>query len=328
MTELKFQLRGEPDDPILVTSAAFNQPAFANHVHKGRREDLELFSALHALAYHGLGRHPLGVGVRKHPKDSPDRTLASGDRTWGTELTQLTVTSTLPPTPRQQMDQAIKFRERLQQRIESHPVAYSHLAGRAVTIHKSISIPANPAAEAMPKKDGSLLNQIAYELRRDKGVMSVGQPTGQTDRGVYGNHGPLAVTVQAIQGITGFAVYLTYDFPVRRSEALAAFAERVAEKDELGNEIVIITCGVPDENGWTRGSDNALYQHLVNSSQSGIYPLPKKPTHIRGLLIHESPESHAIRLLSSNDDLPWRVTTGSHTLIAPPQGPLFQRAAT
>src|SRR5690242_15703530 len=149
--------QGDPDDPILITSAVFNQPVVAaRHVDKDRREDLELWSALHALAYHGVGRHPLGVLTRDNPNDSPDRTLVSGDRTWGAELTQLTVTSAAPPTPRQQMAQAVEFRDRLQQRIESDPTTYAHLAGRAVTIQKKGTIPTN-SADTLPKNDDSLL---------------------------------------------------------------------------------------------------------------------------------------------------------------------------
>lgn len=159
--------------------------------------------------------------------------------------------------------------------------------------------------------------------------MSVDQASGAISQGMYGNYGPLEVTAQAVPDSTGFAVYMAYDFPVRRSEALAAFAERVAAKDKPGNDIVIVTCGVPDEHGWASATDHALYLHLLATYESGAYILPKKPTYIRGLLIHQSPDSPGLLLLANDDDdLPWLVSPDPGALSRGPIGPGFRRPAT
>jgi hypothetical protein len=159
--------------------------------------------------------------------------------------------------------------------------------------------------------------------------VSFDQASGTFGQGMYGRHGPLEVTVQAVRGIAGFAVHMAYDFPVRRSEALAAFAERIAAKDEPGNDVVVVTCGVPDENGWASATDHALFLHLLTTYRSGAYILPKKPTHIRGLLIHQSPDSPGLLLLANDDDdLPWRVSPGSGAHAGPPPSPRFRRPAT
>ena len=90
-----------PDDPILITTAVLNQPVISGPVDKDRREDLELWSALHALAYHGAGRHPLGVLTRDHPNDRPDRKLIStpGSRWHRHTVSVADSSSALSPTP-------------------------------------------------------------------------------------------------------------------------------------------------------------------------------------------------------------------------------------
>ena len=307
---------GDPDDPIMITSAVLDHAAVPGVVDLHQREDLELWSALHALAWHGAGRHPLGVLTG----DKPDRKLIQGNRTWGTELTQLTINHIYPPTrptPRDQLAQAHRFRDQLKQRVESDPATYPHLAGHAVTIHKN-------SAEVLPKKDGPLVDQIAEALKEDKGVLFLSHGPGPGDQGLYGTFGPFHVTVQAIPGITGTGVFVACDFEVRRSEAMAALAGRVADKDKPGNEILIITCGVPDEYGWVSASDHAIFRHLFMARESGANLLPKPPTHIRGILIHESPDAPGLILLNDTDDVPW-LTPTSTVLTARPPGPLFRR---
>lgn len=199
-------------------------------------------------------------------------------------------------------------------------MSYRHLVGRAVTIQKY-------SAGVLPKKDGPLLDQIAEALKQDKGVLFTGPAMSPGGQGDYGHYGPLAVSLQAVPGIAGFGIYMAYDFQVRRSEAIAAFAERVAKKDEPGNDVLLVTCGVPDERGWASASDHALFLHLDAAYKSGISLLPKKPTHIRGIMIHASTDAPGLILLRDTDDVPWLGAPGTLSLAGPPRGPLFQRLA-
>jgi hypothetical protein len=307
----------DSDDPILITTAVFNRPVVAGHVDLQRREDLELWSALHALAHLGAGLHPLGVLTNDDPYQRPDRTLVWRDRTWGTELTQLTVTNVSPaatPTPRQEMAQAARFRDRLQQRIESEPTAYAHLVGRAVSIQKF-------PTKVLPKRDGPLLDQIAEALKQDKGVLTVDKAAGAISQGMYGSYGPMGVTAHAAPGIAGFSIHVSCNFSIRRSEAIAAYAERIAVKDEPGNDIVVVTCGVPDKHGWASASDHALFLHLQSAIRSGIRLLPTKPTHIHGVIIHQSPNDLELILAHESGDVPWRSSPpGSEAYSDAPPG--------
>lgn len=303
-----------PDDPIMITTAVLDHPVVVGPVDLHRREDLELWSALHALAYYGVGRHPLGVVTG----DKPDRMLTLGDRSWGTELTQLTIgdiASAVRPTPREQMAQAHRFRDRLQARIESIGSSYPHLEGQAVTIQKLFR-------QTLPKKDEALLNQIAEALKEDKGFLFEGPGHARSDRGQYGNFGPFDVTVQAIPDLEGINIFVACDFEVRQSEAIAALAKRVAAKDVPGNDILIVTCCVPDPQGWASATDHSIFHHLRSAQDSGLLILQEKPAHIRGILIHESPDAPGLILLNDSQDVPW---LGASSRPTAPPNPQFRR---
>lgn len=216
------------------------------------------------------------------------------------------------------MAQAHRIRDLLHQRVESDHAVYSHLAGRAVLIQKN-------SASMLPKKDGPLIHEIALALKENKGVLlfeGINHVPG--DRGRYGRYGPFEVTVQAIPGIDGIGIFVACEFQVRRSEAIAALANRVAIKDKPGNDILIVTCRVPDPYGWVSASDHAIFQQLLRAHQSGVNIMPKKPTHIRGIMIHASPDSPELILLNDSDDVPWLAPLGTTVPAAPPRGPLIQ----
>jgi hypothetical protein len=313
---MTYEYPDKPGDPVIFTTAILNSPVLAGPVDLHRREDLELSSALHALAFHGAGRHPIGIVAG----DKPDRQLIVGDRAWGTELTQLTVSDigqSAHPTPREQMAQAHRFRDRLQERVDADSAAYGHLERRAVTVQRQLGA-------VLPRHDEALVADIANALKEDRGVLFVGHEPGLGDRGMYGAYGPYSVTVQQIPGIEGIGIFVACDFEVSRSAAIEAFSKRVAIKDKPGNEILIVTCAVPDAYGWASSTDYAIFQQLQGVVQSGLPLLTTPPVHVKGILIHESPGAPGLILLNDTDDVPWRAGPGSTIPAPPPAGPVFR----
>ena len=71
---------GAEDDPFVILSSVLDQPFLAGPISKERKEDLQLWSVLQALAVSGAARHPLGAKVGEDP---PDRYLIHSDRTVG-----------------------------------------------------------------------------------------------------------------------------------------------------------------------------------------------------------------------------------------------------
>ena len=75
-------------------------------------------------------------------------------------------------------------------------------------------------------------------------------------------------------GVPGaFTIGATTPAQIRRSEALLAVQERVAAKDLAGTDLLIMTCGLPNEFGYMCPLDQWLFQHLRDRS------IQKQPSH-------------------------------------------------
>ena len=59
---------GNEDDPFVILGAVLDQPFLVGPISKDRREDLQVWSALQALAGAGVSRHPLGVRLGEDPQ--------------------------------------------------------------------------------------------------------------------------------------------------------------------------------------------------------------------------------------------------------------------
>ena len=285
----------DDDDPIRIFGAVLERPLIPPPVTKARWEDLQTWTALHALTSIGAARNPLGVSTGERP----DRHLVHGERSWPTELTQLTVDH----LKRQDLAQVRAFGRRLRLRIQSRASEYEHLQGRVATITKTRD-------GGLPKDDRVLLADLETALLEDKGFVGEGQdltnglPSNLGNRGFYGVYGPFDLTVQKLPGNNEIAISASCQIPVRRSEAIEALANRIAKKDKEHNEILIVTCGVPDEYGYACVADHALFQFLWESRNSGIDIIPDKPKHLRGILIH-SLDSPRLLHWQASDDVPW-----------------------
>lgn len=299
---LGFELHeeGAENDPVVILSSVLDQPFLAGPISKERKEDLQLWSMLQALAASGVARHPLGAKVGEDP---PDRYLIHGDRTWGTELTELTVQDI-----RTDLAPVRWFGRKLQERLRGRANDFVHLHGRTLTLNKMPD-------QAMPRDQEQLLQLLESVLKEDKGYMgedmdlSQGLPQQLGTRGRYGDHGPFSVIVNpTAPGVNNNQIIVSAfsQSQVRSSEAVAALADRVAAKDKEGNEVLIVTCGLIDANGYICPADGMIFQLLRRTAGAGVSILPQKPTNIRGLLIHQW-NSPFLFHWETGSDLPWKT---------------------
>jgi hypothetical protein len=284
-----------PDDRFVILGAVLDQPFMAGPISKDRLEDLQLWGALEAMGVSGAARHPLGTRIGEDP---PDRYLIYGERVWGTELTELTVQDV-----RRDLSPVRRFGRELQERLRARSSEFAHLNGRLVTLAKLDDSP-------MPRHYGHLLVEVEAALTTDNGFvgegmdLSQGPPEQLGTRGLCGDHGPFNVIVNPGAGNADIVVSASSQIRVTQSEAIAALGERVAAKDEPGNEILLVTCGLIDERGYTCPADQIIFQFLREISASGVSIFPNRPEHIKGILIHLWNSPYMSHWQSTND-VPW-----------------------
>lgn len=287
---------GASDDPFrLLTTGPLDVPVIAGPVSKDRREDLQIWGALHALGLSDISLHPLDV--RYVEKDPPDRLLTNGDRTWGTELTELTVQDA-----REELAPIRAFGRKLHQRVAADSTRFSHLRGRLVLLFAEPDI-------RLPKKSGPLLNDLEQALSEDKGYVgegidpNAGLPDKLGESGMYGTHGPFHVVANPNSNSDQILISASTQAKVFQSQAINALGARIAAKDQPGNDILVITCGLPDGSGYICPADTAIFQLLFEATQTAVDILPQRPTHIRGVLIHLWNTPHFI--VWGKENLPW-----------------------
>jgi hypothetical protein len=284
-----------PSDPFVILGAVLDHPFLSGPISKERREDLQLWAALQAMGASGTARHPLGTRIGEDP---PDRYLVHGARTWGTELTELTVQDV-----RRDLAPVRRFGRELQDRLRARLSDFVHLKGRIVTLSKLDDSP-------MPRNYSRLLTDLEITLASDNGVvgdgmdLSHGMPQQLGTRGMYGDHDGFNVIVNPGAGNGDIIVSAFSQTQVKQSEAIAALSARVAAKDEAGNEILLVTCGLVDEKGYTCPADQIIFNFLREASAAGASILPHKPTHIRGVLIHLWNSPYLFHWENGND-VPW-----------------------
>lgn len=289
---------GNEDDPFILLGGVLDQQFLEGPIAKDRREDLQVWAALQALAVSGVARHPLGV---RQGEDPPDRYVFHGSRAWGVELTELTVQNV-----RQDLALVRWFARLLQERLRSREDDFSHLRGKTLTLAKMPDAP-------MPRDQERLIQLLEDVLEEDKGYigedldLSQGPSQQLGSRGMYGDHGPFNIIVNpAAPGgnhnqiiVSAFSQSQTH-----RSEAIAALAECVAAKDKACNEILLISCGLIDPKGYVCPADQSIFQMLRDAMEAGVSILPQKPTHIHGILIHLWNSPFLIHW-EAGDDVPW-----------------------
>lgn len=292
---------GDGEQFIMPVGGMLDEQYMLGPVSKDRLEDLQLWSALQAIGRNGAALHPLGI---RPGEDPPDRWLFHDDREWGTELTELTVEDL-----RQDLARVRMFSRQLQQRLRDRTADFQHLRGRTVMLVKRHE-------QVMPRDLGPMLTEFERVLAEDKGCVgedmdfSQGVPQRLGERGHYGEHGVFGVLVNQTPGRSEIVISATSQIELHRSDVIAALGRRVVEKDEeFCNELLIVTCGRPDQKGYRCPSDHAMFLILQRAIQAGVDILPRKPTNIRGILIHLWDSTELISW-TEGDDFPWSEQTG------------------
>jgi hypothetical protein len=153
---------------------------------------------------------------------------------------------------------------------------------------------------------------MAEVLLEDKGCVGDGIDFSQglperwtSNAGMYGSHGPFELQVYG-DGVEGqLLVVASAQAQIKRSEAVQALSARIEAKDHAPNNLLLITCALPDDRGFACGLDTFMYLHLANAAATGTLGL-RPPKRLSAVVLHRWNSADWIELYRADDAvLPW-----------------------
>jgi hypothetical protein len=132
--------------------------------------------------------------------------------------------------------------------------------------------------------------------------LSNGLPSNWTSRkGFYGTHD--GVTVQVYPGGLEDRL-LVSSMPqaeVRLSEVINLLQARVKAKDRQGNDILLMTCGLPDERGYVCPADTCMFQFVLENAQKISFA----PHYLKSIVLHLWNTSEWIEIFRADTYMGW-----------------------
>lgn len=263
---------------LLVPPALLDQRSAASGLSKEAREDLQAWSFLASLTADGKLQHS---GLRIDlGGDPPDRVLRHGQRAWGLELCELTIADV-------RRDLAIMrsacrtLEQLLRERLPTMP----HLVGRTV------AIAGDPRVGAESLLDPAALFAVVSALAKDEGFVgegvdvSQGLPQQLGGRGFYGSHGGFIVQVYDEGQKDHVVVASGMQAHVTATEAVDVLMKRIDAKDIAGNDAVLITCGLPDQSGFTCPLDTFLFRFVADLVAEAS-PFKRPPKYLKSVVLN------------------------------------------
>jgi len=166
----------------------------------------------------------------------------------------------------------------------------------------------------MARRDDSLetIQALAEVLEADRGCVGDGLDFSQgfpkqfppDAKGFYGKHGAVVLQVYP-RGTPGeVTAYATAQSQIRQSEVVQALETRIAEKDHPPNDLLLLTCGLPDAKGYTCPLDNFLFLCVSEAMKAGALSLA--PKHLSGIALHQWDSPNWLQLYRGDTALtPW-----------------------
>ncbi|HEX2208160.1 MAG TPA: hypothetical protein VHG93_10800, partial [Longimicrobium sp.] len=266
---------GREDDPIFfIPSSPVDAPILQGPLSKDRREDIQMFSFALALSLALDDGHPIDI---RRGDDPPDRVVHVGGVPYAVELTELTITDV-----RRELAQARRLGRLLHERLTREAAQYTHLMGRRVVLAIL------PADDGLPRDTAPLLDQLSQLLKEDRGCVGDGVDltNGPPDhwpnnRGYYGQHGPVNLMTYGDGIAHHFLVSSNCQTEVRLSQTLQTINDRIVAKDSAASNVLLMSCGMPDERGFACPIDRYMFQFI----QENADPLQLSPAYLSGVFL-------------------------------------------
>lgn len=283
---------GKEDDPIWSLPAQPLDRPISGKISKARREDLQILAFAMTSLNMVSEDTPFEI---LNGRDPPDRIIRIGTRDEAVELTELTITDV-----RRELDAARKLGWGLQDLLHKTCSRYEHLVGQTVSL--SIADPSQ-----LPRNQDSLLNDLCLALSQDKGCVGDGIDFSQgmpnpwpNDFGFYGQQGPVYVKVDRGGLENDFFVSSSCQSEIRLSEAVEVVRQRVEVKDLECNQVLLMSCGLPDQRGYVCPLDHFLFEQV----RQHINRFQLSPVNLRGVFLHQWGTHNWLELYRSSSDPP------------------------
>lgn len=230
-------------------------------------------------------------------EDPPDCIVTANGIPYGVELTELTAGDT-----RREIAEARRLGRDMQARIERDTKEFLHLMGRTIVLN---NVP--PRAFSTAERSAAL-EEISIALKTDLGFVgdgvdqSHGLPSEWTSRnGFYGSHHGVFVQVYAGGADEKPMVISMCQAEVRLSDCLKTLEARINAKDRPENDVLLLTCGLPDERGYVCPVDSFMFQFIQEHSSS----LQFRPACLKSIVLHLWNTPNWIELYSSDIAVSW-----------------------
>lgn len=197
---------------------------------------------------------PVGLSVGSDP---PDRILTTPKGQLGVELTELTLESI-----RKELAPLRKYGFKLENRLNNEQSSFKHLIGR--TLHLCFADFGNLKSHKLNSNTNEILKALANDIGvvGEDVVLTKEGGIPQTHRGFHGKIGQFLVQVFSGGIPENISLFCTIQSQVRLSEAVSALQKAIDKKDKPGNDVVLITCGFPNSDGFVCPLDQWLYSHI------------------------------------------------------------------
>ena len=223
------------------------------------------------------------------------------------ELTELTLEHV-----RRDLARMRSFAREVETELRSSP-GHAHLEGRVVQLSNAPS-----AGEQLPNQTGELKSQLISLLADDKGHVGQGVDFSEgppdklpMDKGFYEQAGPIFVQVDG-NGLPGrITVSSSVQTEIRESQVVNALAARVAAKDRRPSEILVVSCGLPDQRRYTCPVEAFIFQAILEAKTRSSGSLIQEPSTLRGVVLHCFGDTRLIEVYRAGAAaVPWPPAPG------------------
>lgn len=265
---------------LAVTATVFSDYRVADRLTQAEIEDRQFLDF--AQSAQQRGELPMDLSVARPPSDPPDLLVTTRGHQHGVELTSITT----PEVSRQRLSEVRAIGRHLGELVRSDSTRFAHLVGKQVILSEMASDGQRPP-RAHRRRTEEIVDQLAQAL---------GPEIGTVDRTPWTNpESPVGTVVPAEIAMRGRArveqyywlevhqgadnvaaphVVANCQVELARRVVADTLIERIQRKDREGTDFVLVTTGLPNNEGYVCPADSHIFHILHQQAVEGHLRIP------------------------------------------------------